>query len=280
MWDHKYLARIDLRVVAIIFFLMGISIVVISSMTIDSGDVVSDTFMTPYVRSQLEWFLIGWMVFLFFSGLDYRKLRDWSWILYFFMMFLLLGLYFANPIQSVHRWYRLPFIGMNVQPSEYAKLIVVICLSWFLEKKQEISSNLLSSLQAVLIVGFPFLLILKQPDLGTALVLYPISLVMFYFAGIHKMVFKSILLSGVFGVVISVLMFGGAISHEKLKPICTSVMKEYQYDRLNPNTYHQKAAKISIAIGGVTGSGWHKSEFSSKKWLPAAHTDSVFAGIW
>jgi rod shape determining protein RodA len=56
-------------------------------------------------------------------------------------------------------------------------------------------------------------------------------------------------------------------------------MKEYQYNRLDPNTYHQKASQISIAIGGVTGSGWHKSEFSSRKWLPAAHTDSVFAAF-
>jgi rod shape determining protein RodA len=61
--------------------------------------------------------------------------------------------------------------------------------------------------------------------------------------------------------------------------VFTKVMKDYQYERLNPNTYHQKASQIAIALGGVTGTGWHKSEFSGRKWLPAAHTDSVFAAF-
>lgn len=277
MWNHKYLGRIDLRLVLIIFSLMGISILVISSMTLNPNDSAVDTFITPYVRSQLQWFIIGWLVFLFFAGLDYHELRNWAWILYLLMIVLLLGLFFANPIQSVHRWYKLPFVGMNIQPSEPAKLIVVICLSWFLEKKRDWVDSLSTAIQACLIVGIPFLLILKQPDLGTALVLYPITLVVFYFAPIHKKVFKLIFLVGMVGIFFAVLLFGGVISHEKLKPICTSFMKEYQYERLNPDSYHKNAAKISIAIGGVKGSGWHKSQFSSKKWLPAAHTDSVFA---
>jgi rod shape determining protein RodA len=274
MWNHKYLSRIDLKIVLILFLLMGISLMVISSMTLEEegGDL-----MTPYVRSQIERFVIGWLLFLFFSGFDYRKLKDWSWILYFIMVFLLLGLFFTSPIQSVHRWYKIPFVGMNFQPSEYAKLIVVICLSWFLEKREEDASSLKTALMGCLIAGIPFLLILKQPDLGTALVLYPITLVIFYFGGIHRKIFSSILFLGILGTFLTVLLFGGIISSEKVKPFCTTFMKEYQFDRLNADNYHQNAAKISIAIGGIKGSGWHKSEFSSKKWLPAAHTDSVFA---
>ncbi|HSX12506.1 MAG TPA: FtsW/RodA/SpoVE family cell cycle protein, partial [Rhabdochlamydiaceae bacterium] len=56
----------------------------------------------------------------------------------------------------------------------------------------------------------------------------------------------------------------------------TKFMKEYQYDRLNPDTYHQKAAQTAIALGGLKGTGWHKSEFTGRQWLPAAYTDSVF----
>ena len=54
-------------------------------------------------------------------------------------------------------------------------------------------------------------------------------------------------------------------------------MKEYQYERLNPDTYHQKAAVTSIAVGGTDGNRMEAGEFAGKKWLPAAHTDSVFA---
>ena len=64
-----------------------------------------------------------------------------------------------------------------------------------------------------------------------------------------------------------------------MRPLFTTFMKEYQYERLNPNSYHQKAAQIAIAVGGLTGTGWGKSEFAGRKWLPMAHTDSVFAAI-
>jgi rod shape determining protein RodA len=55
------------------------------------------------------------------------------------------------------------------------------------------------------------------------------------------------------------------------------VIKEYQYERLNPNTYHQNASQMAIALGKVSGSGFKQSEFTGGGWLPAAHTDSVFA---
>jgi len=84
---------------------------------------------------------------------------------------------------------------------------------------------------------------------------------------------------GLVSLVLVALIFSEIISHEKMKPFFTTFLKEYQYERLNPNTYHQRAAQTSIAIGGFKGSGWKKSEFSSQKWLPAAHTDSVFASF-
>lgn len=66
------------------------------------------------------------------------------------------------------------------------------------------------------------------------------------------------------------------ISHEELRPYATKVLKNYQFDRLDPNTHHQKAAATAIAIGGLTGTGWKKGEYTSRGWLPAAYTDSVF----
>jgi rod shape determining protein RodA len=179
----------------------------------------------------------------------------------------------------VHRWYRIPGVGLAFQPSEYAKLIVVITLSWFLELKVNESRLKRTTLQAILIVLVPLFLILKQPDLGTALVLYPIALVMFYLGGIKKRVIFVMNVLAVAALVFVSMIFLGFISHDELRPYATKVIKEYQYERLNPNTYHQKAAQTALALGGVTGSGWHKSEFTGREWLPAAHTDSVFAAF-
>jgi len=280
MWSHQYLKRIDFRTIPILLGLIVMSLLVISSTTIEGWEVAQDEpFFTPFVKGQVKWFAIGSLFYIFFAGFDYRKLKKWSWVLYVGMIIMLFGLFFTAPIQNVQRWYRLPGLGMMFQPSEYAKLIVVITLSLFLETRAfEIGKNRVTW-QAILIILVPFLLILKQPDLGTALVLYPIALVMFYFGGIKKRVITIMSILAVAGLFFVSLMFLGVLSHEEMRPYVTKVIKDYQFERLNPNTYHQQASQTAIALGGVSGSGWRKSEFSGKQWLPAAHTDSVFAAF-
>lgn len=275
IWDYRALSRIDWRIIPIVFCLMAIGLLVISSMTAIEGEI---GFWTPVAKSQLRWICLSGGVFLFMVGFDYRKLRDWSLGLYILILLLLVGLFFVSPIQNVHRWYRL-FGAISIQPSEQAKLIVVIALSWFLEQKGKAVGSFSTACQACLLVGIPFLLILKQPDLGTALILFPIALGMGYFAGMHAGLCRFFSFLAILSTVAISLIFVGILPHEKLRPVCTTVLKDYQYERLNPNTYHQKASQIAIAIGGITGTGWHKSEFSGRKWLPASHTDSVFSAF-
>lgn len=268
------LTRIDFRIIPIILSLMVISLLIIASMTATD----ETAFWTPLVKSQLRWFLLGWVIFFCTANIDYRIFKDWSVPLYSVTILLLLGLFFVSPIQNVHRWYRIPGVA-SFQPSEQAKFIMAIFLSWFFEKKGSHISSLSTALQMGFFVGIPFLLILKQPDLGTALILYPIALSIAYFANAHKWVFRSFLALGLIGLTFVVLLFLGCLDHEKMRPVATTVLKPYQYERLNPNTYHQKASQIAIAIGGLTGKGWQKGDFSNGKWLPAAATDSVFAAF-
>lgn len=275
MWDHRYLSRIDFRVIPILIALMCISILVISSTTAEMHEMGTETLFTPTAKIQLQWFAIGWVFYLFFAGIDYRILREWTWVLYLGMIVMLVGLFFAPAIQNVHRWYRV--LGFTFQPSEYAKLIVVIALSWILERKGGTARRGVSAFRAILIALIPFILILKQPDLGTALVLYPITLVMFYFGNVKKRVIAVMSALGLIALGFVIVMFLGLVSHDEMRPYVTKVIKDYQYERLNPNTSHQRASQTALALGGITGSGWHKSEFTGRQWLPAAHTDSVFA---
>lgn len=272
------LSRIDFRILPIIFCLMVMSLLIISSMTGGSSEWESGTFWTPLVKTQLRWFCLGWVAFFGIALFDYRKLRDWSLFLYFVMLLLLVGLFFVDPIQNVHRWYRIPGIA-SFQPSEEAKLVVIIFLSWFFERKGSSIGTLGSAFQMGIIAGIPFLLILRQPDLGTALVLYPISMAMGYFGGVHQGVLRLMFGASLIAFFVGSLLFSEILSHEKMRPVFTTFMKDYQYERLNPRSYHQKAAQTAIAIGGLTGTGWGKSEFSGRRWLPMAHTDSVFAAI-
>ena len=277
MWSYQALRRIDLRVVFVILILMSISLLIISAHSVSaSHDFTEESFFTPAVKRQIKGFFLGGLLFIFFAGFDYNKLREWTWLLYGLAILSLVGLFFTDSIQRVHRWYRVPLVGLNFQPSEYAKLIVVLTLSWFLERRRAQAASLGTCFMAGIIVAIPFVLILKQPDLGTALVLFPITLVMFYFGDVNPKVMRIMTLVGGFFLFVVALIFVGVISHEKLRPVATHVLKEYQFDRLDPNTHHQKAAVTAIAIGGLTGRGWRKSEFTGGGFLPAPYTDSVF----
>jgi rod shape determining protein RodA len=252
------------------------SLFIVSSFSVEFADGIEESFFTPLAKQQLKWFAIGFLVFFIVAGFDYNKLREWTWLLYGTILVLLVGLFFVEAIQNVHRWYRLPLVNFNFQPSECAKLVVVITLSWFLEHNQSSAKSWKTAFLGGLIVGIPFFLILKQPDLGTALVLFPITLVMFYFGGIRSIIIK--MMSGVVIVTLIIVasLFLGIVSHEDIRPYATKILKNYQFDRLDPNTHHQKAAATAIALGGLLGQGWRSSQFTGGGWLPASYTDSVF----
>lgn len=279
MWNFQNLSRIDFRTIPLLVGLMVISLLVISATTCETWDKAEESFFTPLVVNQIKWYGIGSVVYIIFAAFDYRQLRKWSFFLYVVTIVMLFGLFFVDPIQNVQRWYRIPVVGFVFQPSEYAKLFVVIALSWFLERKTQVIQSSKTAWQAIVIVAIPFFLIVKQPDLGTALVLFPIALVMFYFGGIKKRFVRVMAFMAAVGIFFISLIFLGIISHEEIKPYVTKVIKEYQYERLNPNTYHQKASQTALALGGGVGSGWRNSEFTGRQWLPAAHTDSVFAAF-
>lgn len=277
MWKFQTLSRIDFRVIPIILALMVISLCVISSYSVDpTHDIQEESFFTPMVKIQMRWFLIGSIIFLFFAAFDYNKLREWTWILYGLMILSLIGLYFTDPIARVHRWYKIPILHISFQPSEYAKLIVVITLSWFLERRRPLAQSWSTAIYGGIIIGIPFLLILKQPDLGTALVLFPIALVMFYFGDLRPAVVHSMAWLGGLALLFVALIISGVLSHEEIRPYATYILKDYQFDRLDPNTHHQKAATTAIALGGITGKGWRKSDYTGGGWLPTPYTDSVF----
>jgi len=276
MWQHCCLRRIDFRTIPLILGLMVMSVLIITSTTHELQCSAEGKFLTFCCKKQIQWFSVGLCAYLFFAKLDYRKLRNWAWVLYIGTTLLLLGLFFTEPIQGVHRWYRIPIIGGTLQPSEYAKLSLIIILSWFLEKKERVVGSWGTFFQAAGLIFIPFLLILKQPDLGSALVLFPIVLGMFYFGGIHPIAIKVMSVIGITILIFTSLVFTGILSHNELKSIAMHLLKEYQYERFNPETYHRNAAQTSIAMGAYMGSGWKKSTFTGRHFLPAAHTDSVF----
>ena len=272
------LKKFDFFFFPLIICLMISSLLIISSMTMDIND-VNEHFFTHFAKAQMKWFLIGWVVFFIFAYIDYKKFMHWYWFLYAFMIIMLLGLFFINPIKNVNRWYIFPYINMSLQPSEYAKVVIVITLAKFLDKDLYSSGKLNVILKAFVMVFIPCFLILKQPDLGTAIIIYAIALSMCYVANINKRVISFFVFCNVCFLFFVCLIFLHILPHEKMKPFFSCFLKEYQYERLGEEQYHQQMSANCIALGGIKGSGWHKSDVASKKWLPAAHTDSVFSAF-
>lgn len=280
MWTVRYLPRIDFRLIGIMLLLQTCGLLTIAAYSQDFLFESEDTtFFLPAVKSQLEWLGFGWACFFVASCVDYAKLREWAWVIYAISIIALIGLFFTDPIARVQRWYRLPFFGISLQPSEYAKLAVVVALSWFLERRAGLSETFATVLGAFAIIAIPFLLILKQPDLGTATVLYPMALVIFYFGGISKNILRLLCFPGLVILFLIFLTFSGLVSHDTLRPYLSPVLKEYQCERLNPDTHHQNAAQTAIALGGTTGVGWRQGEFWRGGSLPAPYTDSIFAAF-
>lgn len=273
--NEKIWSRMDYKMVGIILFILCSSLFTIAATNFQS----SERFFSPLVLTQSKAVILGIGIYLLCAKINYGILREYSPLIYLLMLVALIGLFFVPTIQNVHRWYRFPFLPFAIQPSEYAKLGMVLTTSWYLEKQKDRIKSVSTFLGAFGLLVLPFILIYKQPDLGTALVLLPIFVTQCYFAGIHPKILKAMTICGACGLVFVVSIFLGIFPFDEVKPVLLNVLKEYQVERLNPHTYHQISSQTSIALGGWFGSGWGQSSYMGQQWLPFAHTDSVFCAF-
>ncbi|MFA6410497.1 MAG: rod shape-determining protein RodA [Candidatus Buchananbacteria bacterium] len=223
-------------------------------------------------KKQVTFGVIG-LVFLFFlSLLNYRLWQDFSYIFYIGSAGLLVAvLFLGRTIKGTTGWFS--FLGINFQPVELAKVALIIFLAWFLSKKGQTIVEFKNFILAGMIAGFYFLLVLLQPDFGSAVILFLIWLLMMIFAGANKkhllLLFVGILVAGAIG-----WLF---------------LLQDYQKGRiltfLNPQSdpygrgYHVRQAVTAVGAGGMLGRGLGFGSQSQLKFLPASQTDFIFAVI-
>lgn len=219
-----------------------------------------------YFRLQAIWLVLAVGVLIFFSLFDYKKLYFFSILSMGFTIILLMIVLIpgiGRAAGGARRWIDFGFI--NVQPTELAKFSVIIYLaSWFknMEKRRLTSF--------IFLIGFLTFLIILQPDMGTAIIVIMLSLVIYYLSGMSMV---SLILLAPFGVGLFYLLI-------KASP--------YRFDRLmaylNPASdplgigYHINQILISLSNGGLMGAGFGASR-QKYLFLPEAHTDSIFAII-
>ena len=208
---------------------------------------------------------------IFSLRFDYRLLKDIATPLYVFNIILLLAVMFLGHSQlGAQRWIQ---IGpLSIQPSEFSKAIMIVCLAAFLNKRLETLDSFTDYLPALAYAFVPFILVMKQPDLGTSLVFMAILLGM-------------LLISG-FKVRWLMYMSGALIA---LMPALWHILKEYQKNRirvfLDPELdpfgagYHVIQSKIAIGSGLLTGKGWFLGTQSQLNFLPDDFGTLLAVGI-
>jgi len=210
---------------------------------------------------------IGLVVMLIISQVPPRVLRAWTPWLYFLGIAMLLATWWLGVGRGTQRWLDLGII--RFQPSELMKLAVPMMLAWYLHPKVLPPAWKFVGISLGILL-IPTLLIARQPDLGTALLVAASGIFTLYLAGLRWRV-----------------LFGLAGLVAAAAPVLWLVMKEYQRDRvrtfLNPEAdplghgWNIIQSKIAVGSGGLTGKGWLNGTQSHLEFIPERHTDFIMA---
>ena len=265
MISRRLLPSLDLN-----FLGTALVIAAIGCMLIYSATYFGDPSLN-ILRKQLLWMAIGLVLMSIFVTVDYHVLFDIAPILYGIGMVLLAYLLAYGKVRAhVKSWIQLPG-GFQFQPSEFMKIFTALMLAKFFDSNDRAYLNFRSFVTAMIIIGGPVFLIILQPDFGTAATFAPLIGVAMFFGGIRWRYWAAALLVVAIAVPLGWNFF----------------LKGYQRERimifLNPERdplgsgYQVTQAKIAIGSGGIHGKGFRQGTQAKLEFLPARHTDFVFA---
>jgi rod shape determining protein RodA len=212
-------------------------------------------------------------LFWVISTVDYHNLLSQAPVYYVISLLLLVLIYFiGQTVLGGRRWIRLPG-GFHFQVSEFVKLVIIALVARYLTEPRQESNQLAGIGKVAALVAVPFVLVAKQPDLGTALTYLPVLGIGVFLAG---MPFRYWAALGVLGV-------GACIFSYQY------ILEDYQRGRIvsfmNPEAdprgsgYQVVQSKIAIGSGGIRGRGVTQGTQTQLRFLPVPHTDFIFATL-
>ncbi|MBM3494659.1 MAG: rod shape-determining protein RodA [Armatimonadetes bacterium] len=260
--DHRLTKRFDLALAALTLALVGLGLVALRSIEVEG--------VPTYFRKQIAWALIGGLGMLAGAWLGHERLQRRLAHLYVLNIALLTAVLIAgHETKGSLRWFAVG--SFRMQPSEFAKLFVILTLAALFHKYRERVDKPGTVLLSLAHIAVPMVLILRQPDLGTSLSLVAIWFGMAFIAGVPLRYLGAVLVCGA-------LLFGLAAR--------TGMIREYQLKRLwvcfNPGAdprgagYQVNQARIAIGSGRVFGKGMGHGTQSQGEFIPERQTDFVF----
>jgi rod shape determining protein RodA len=225
---------------------------------------------------QARWMAVGLVAVALLLFIDYRWLQTLAWPGYFAALGLLASVAFAGKkVLGARRWLQ---VGpMQIQPSEFVKLAVIIVLArWFTRDETGVRKGhygIFDLWRPFLLILIPVALVMKQPDLGTALVTFAIAMTMVMFAKVKWLDLVFMFASGAGGMVFA----------------WRRLLKDYQKQRIltfiDPQAYakgagyHSIQSTIAVGSGQWSGKGWGEGTQNQLAFLPEQHTDFIFS-VW
>lgn len=264
-FPSRTVSRLDLNFIGTSIILAAIGVLAVYSATFFTTD--------AFWQRQIVWALIGVALLIVFLSVDYHVFLDISMILYGVGMLLLVYLLVWGKVTAnVRSWIQLGG-GFQFQPSEFMKIFTALVLAKYFESNESAYLTFRSFMMICLIVGAPVILIALQPDFGTAATFTPLIAAAMYFGGIRLRYWLVAIL------IVAVLS----------PAVWYFFLEDYQKDRivifLNPERdplgegYQVTQAKIAIGSGGLFGKGFRQGTQAKLEYLPARHTDFIFAVI-
>jgi len=300
--------------IVLLISVLGLLVMGLLALYSSSSTVITEGYGTNYFFKQLVWVGIGLVIMTIIIFLPNKLIYESAYILYGISLFLLVVVIFFGSVgQGAERWLRLG--PLYIQPSEIAKLTTILAVARFISQDKINLNTFKDFMIASSFILVPFIFIVRQPDLGTAMVFGAIALPMFYWAGLKgsnvllilmpflimlaSFQFYSFLILMIILVLylaysrksktVSVVNFLANISMGLLTPVLWNHLKEYQRNRikifLNPEAdpkgagYQIIQSKVAIGSGGFTGKGFLQGSQTQLRFLPEQHTDFIFAVI-
>jgi len=261
--------RLSLFTVTVILICVGV-VMIYSASSIYAWEKYQDGFF--FLKRHLSFLVIGLVLTLFIMSIDYRKLRRFSkplLIIAFLLLVLVLIPGVGREVSGARRWFRFKFLSF--QPSEFANMAVIIYIADFISRKgNNIKTLVRGFLPPIFILGASVLLILLQPDLGTAIALVVVVFSMLFIAGARLSYLGSLILAGL--PVLYFLIF--SVPYRRMR------IMAFLNPWLDPkgSGFQIIQSQVALGSGGIFGVGLGQSR-QKLFYLPAAHTDFIFSII-
>ena len=217
---------------------------------------------------QMVYYFIAAIVFFVSAFIPWRRIIWWFVpIFYIGNLGLLIAVEFVGKtILGAQRWIEIPGLGITIQPSEFIKVSVIMMLGYLISRNppEEKGYGILNFIKLSIVIIIPFLLIAKEPDLGTALVLLITGYGVLFVVGINWKIWAAIVI---------ILGLSAPMLYGQLKPY----QKKRVTDFIGKPSYHVRQALIAIGSGGLEGKSKEDATQTQLKFLPVSSTDFIFA---